>query len=425
MTRHQKMLSALISLFTLSQALILAPYASLPAKADGFPVIGTLHACRHPEALATDQQTHILYIACESPGQVVSFNPVAGKVLWRTPLGDAVTDLQEDARTHYVYAVYTIYHVRKASLVILNGTTGQVLLQQETGAGENSVASDSQRQQVFVAAEDEDTLYTFTLTSSKTQEKLTAHVTQAKLAIHPGGLGINSHLGRLYIADKNAHTISVLDEAHATVVATIPVAAVPLGPLRVDEQSGRVFVVCSTGQELDVIDGHTNTVIAHAPVVPYPEGIAISTATSRIYIAGEGDNEAASHEQENGTTITVLDSQTYTALGTLEVGRAPDGVEIDAGLRRVYVATEDSDAVVEISDSVNLPLKSVTTYRQDVARLAVVWLQRASILTFSVMLATLLVSLLAALLPRRRGQESPQTPPAGASTHPEPHSLQP
>ena len=43
------------------------------AHAAGFPIIGTLHTEGHPEAMALDTQTHLLYIANENPGKYYSF----------------------------------------------------------------------------------------------------------------------------------------------------------------------------------------------------------------------------------------------------------------------------------------------------------------------------------------------------------------
>jgi len=48
------------------------------ATLDSFPIIGVLHAGKRPEALAVDQQSHMLYIGYESPAVVVGFDPISG-----------------------------------------------------------------------------------------------------------------------------------------------------------------------------------------------------------------------------------------------------------------------------------------------------------------------------------------------------------
>jgi len=93
-------------------------------------------------------------------------------------------------------------------------------------------------------------------------------------------------------------------------------------------------------------------------------------------------------------------------------------------LRRVYVALEDSDAVVEVSDSIDLPLKVDTTLRQAVAaRRAVFLLQQAAIITLVVMLLTVAWATLSALSPRWRARESPRIQQGDVSSRSEMHSL--
>ncbi len=212
--------------------------------------------------------------------------------------------------------------------------------------------------------------------------------------------------------------VTVYDEDSGRTLATIAVAATPVQPLRVDETRERVYVVCSGGQELDVIDEHRNTIMAHVPVSPYPEGVAFNTATGRIYVADEGNKEGNNSDTSTGTTITVIDGQSFDVLGTLQVGHAPDGVEADPSLRRVYVSTEDSDAVVEISDSMDIPLKSDMNFHQiTTIRTGIFLLQQATYITLFLMALTIVGATLGVLLPHWRGRGTPQTRPTDASSH--------
>jgi DNA-binding beta-propeller fold protein YncE len=391
---------------------------SQPVYADGFPIIGVLHAGARPEALALDTQTHMLYIADESPGVIVGFDPISGVVRWRTPVGDSATDVQVDSTTHRVYASASSFRARQNTLSVLDGATGGVVLTLPIASGDDGIALDAKRQRVYVAEPDNGTLGVFTFSSGWQSGPI--HITSLHLHIvpHPQGLGVNTSLGRLYVADGTS--VTVLDEDSGRILATVPVAGGPLHPLRVDEATGRVYIVCSTGKELDVLDGKANRIIARTPVAPDPEGVAFHTATGRIYVADEGNGHPV------GTTITALDGQTFDVLGTLSVGRSPDGVEADPALHRVYVAAEDSNAVVEISDTLNLPLTPQTTLRQSAAaHLAIGVLQWATFFTLIAMCLTIICATLGALLPRWRERGSPQTLPDSGPSRLEKHSLPP
>lgn len=396
---------------------LLLLYAS-PARADGgFPIIAVLHAGQRPEGIAVDTSTHMVYIAYEFPSLVVGFDPVRGNVRWKIPIGDSTTDVLVDSTNHHVYVTGISRSGRMGYLAVLDGANGKTLFSTDTAPGDDGLALDSKRQRVYVASSDFGTINIFSLRTSPTGN-ISASSSILKVGSHPQALGVNSRLGRLYIGDIASNTVTVIDEDSNHILATIPVAAVPVQPIRVDEASGHVYVVCSTGQELDVINGHTNKIIARVPVSPLPEGVAFNTATGHIYVADEGHNDTNLNGTNSGTTITAIDGHSFAVLGTLQVGRAPDGVEADPALRRIYVSAEDSDAVVEISDSLDLPLKNAPNFHQAAAiHQAISLLREAITITVILMLLTIVGATLGARSRRWRAPEIPQNPPGGASSH--------
>ena len=399
---------------------------SFPATtyADNFPFIGTLHAGNKPEALAVDSQTHMLYIAYESPGVIVGFDPLSGNVRWRTKLGDSATDVQVDSISHRVFAASTTYDNKQTTLSMLDGATGNIIFNSLIPFGDESLALDSNRQRVYVASGDGGIVNSFTFISGWQNGPVRVDKAQLHIGSHPQALGVNSHLGRLYVADGAKHQVTVIDEDSGNTIATILVGEVPLNPIRIDEATGRVYIVCSTSQELDVIDGNSNRVIAHPRVIAYPEGVAFDTATNRIYVGNEGDMENSSVQHNSGNSITVIDGHSLNVLGTLRVGLSPDGIMADPDLHRIYVSAEDSNAVVEISDSPNLAMFLTNTQNQLIAAgLATTLLQQATTITLFLMIVTFLMATLFALLRRWREQEIPQTRQEDVSSDLKKHSL--
>lgn len=400
-----------ISLF-ICIALSLLPLA-FPATgyADTFPFIGTLHAGQRPEGLAVDQQTHMLYINYEYPGTIVGFDAIQGSVRWRTALPDSTNDVQVDSSSHRVFASAIKFDNGAGTFAILDGANGHILYKAPAGANDSGIAFDAKLHRVYVSTSDSGSLFVFDVLKGWDAGPLQVHASRLYVGMRSAALGVNSQLGRLYVASsEGAGRVAVINEHTGKLIATIPVAQEPQHPIRVDEATGRVFLVCASGQELDVIDGKTNTVLARTPVAPDPEGIAMNTASGRIYVANEGK------EKTVGNTITVIDGQSFASLGTLQVGSSPDGIEADPGLHRVYISLETENAVLEMSDSTELPLKANLTTEIAMSRHAISLLQQASIITLVAMLLTLIGATLGALLPRWRGPGSPRTLPAGASS---------
>src|SRR5581483_9079992 len=312
---------------------------------------------------------------------------------------------------------------RQNDLFIIDGTNGHILSQLPTGSGAGSIALDARRQPAYVSDTGTNTIFVFTFLTGWQSGTIRTQVTQWHIGSHPLAMGVNSRLGRLYIADSAEHKVTVVDEDSGHTISSLEVADLPVAPLRVDETSGRVYLVCAQGQELDTIDGNTNTLIAHTPITPYPEGVAFNTATGRIYVANEGDPESRG-KQIPSDTITVIDRQSLDVLGTFRVGPTPDGVEADPALHRVYIALEDSGAVVELSDSTDIALKvDSTTGQVIVARQTLSVLRQATTVVLMAMLLTVVGATLLALLPRWRARGSPQTAQDAESARSEQHSL--
>ena len=402
---------ALLLLFFLLLSISMGP---MTAHADGFPIIAVLpDEGQNPEAIAVDTVTHMVYIAYENPSLIVGFDPVSGKVRWHAGIGNFASDVQVDSSTHRVYVASNNFPSQSdpaeqgiTVLAVLDGKTGKELYATSipvttNGLADNNITIDAKRQQVYMAGDEHGTVYVFNFSMAANGTISSTHSTLS-VGPHPVAVSVNSRMGRLYVADSAAHKVTVIDEDSGQQVATIQVCNDPVPPMRVDEATGRVYVVCSAGQALDVINGNTNKVIASVSVTPYPEGVAFNTATGRIYVADEGNQDSGTSNDNDGTTITVIDGQTFQVLGTLAVGRGPDGIEADPQLRRIYVATESSNAMVEVSDSVDLPLQSNTPQIQaDAIHQAIHFLQQATVATLILMLLTMVCAAMSVLAQHR------------------------
>jgi len=80
---------------------------------------------------------------------------------------------------------------------------------------------------------------------------------------------------------------------------------------------------------VSVIDLATNTVVATVPVGEYPQGVAVNPAGTAVYVANSDSNE-----------VTVIDTATH-ATTTIPVGDNPVGIAVHPNGRRIYVANCD------------------------------------------------------------------------------------
>jgi large repetitive protein len=90
-----------------------------------------------------------------------------------------------------------------------------------------------------------------------------------------------------YIANYNANTVSVVNTALNTIVATIPVGTNPHG-VAVSPNNQWVYVTNRGSNNVSVIDAATNTVFTTIPVMPNPFKLAFSPTGQYLYVSCEG-----------------------------------------------------------------------------------------------------------------------------------------
>lgn len=86
---------------------------------------------------------------------------------------------------------------------------------------------------------------------------------------------------------------------------------------------------------VSVIDLATNTVVATVPVGEYPQGVAVNPAGTAVYVANSDSNE-----------VTVIDTATRDTT-TIPAGEGPVGIAVHPDGTRIYVANVDDVSVID------------------------------------------------------------------------------
>jgi len=158
----------------------------------------------------------------------------------------------------------------------------------------------------------------------------------------PVALAVNSSTGRIYVANAESDSVSVIDGASSSVIATIPVGSTPHG-IAVDAAANRVYVANSGSNEVTVIDGGSNEVVAALSVGEEPWGLAADPNTGRVFVSNRGDG-----------TVSVIDGHHNLRIGTVSVGDLPTAVAVNGDTGRVYVVSSGSGQLGVIDGVSNL-----------------------------------------------------------------------
>ena len=142
-------------------------------------------------------------------------------------------------------------------------------------------------------------------------------------------MAVDSGRGVVYVANSSANTVSAINEATQTVVATIPVGNFPYA-VALDSSQGLVFVTNYSGGSVSVINEATNTVTATIAGVG-GHGIAVDPGRSRVYA-------------QSGSTIEVINESTNAIITTFTAPAWAGGVAVDPVSGAIYVAGDTGAA---------------------------------------------------------------------------------
>ncbi|WP_448609053.1 CHAT domain-containing protein [Geodermatophilus sp. URMC 60] len=157
---------------------------------------------------------------------------------------------------------------------------------------------------------------------------------------------------QLYVANREARTITVVDTGLDRVTGQIPV---PVGPPQFVTFSpdGRVAYLSLYDEETEdgafgVLDARTWRMIETIPLDGKPWSPAVTRDGDRVYVPVEGPN-----------TVVVIDAGAYEVLTEIPVPPLPHSIEFTLDGMRGYVANHTSNVVAVIDTTTDTVLREV------------------------------------------------------------------
>jgi YVTN family beta-propeller protein len=158
---------------------------------------------------------------------------------------------------------------------------------------------------------------------------------------------VNKVLNRIYVASRTG-VLHVLDGATDAEIATLNIGAQnptdPLAPhMVVNETTARVFIADFDNGTVTVVNGGTNSTVATISVGNGPTALALNELTNHIYVSNLTDK-----------TVSFIDGATAAVTATLPVPIRLRSLSVDPGILRVYGVndlTDENGGVVIIADA--------------------------------------------------------------------------
>jgi YVTN family beta-propeller protein len=195
------------------------------------------------------------------------------------------------------------------------------------------VAVNSTAKRLYVANYDSDTL---TVINSNTY----AVVKTVAGGDGPNGVAYNPKNNLIYIAARNTNKVRVLRASDYGLVTTIPVGLQPDG-IAVNATTNRIFVANYGSGTVSVINGATNTVIKTVSVGSQPAMVAVNPVTNKVFVSLHGAGRIA----VINSSFVVTQVDIYSA--------GPYGIAVDTQRNLVYVATIDTFRIAVVDGATN------------------------------------------------------------------------
>jgi len=243
-------------------------------------------------------------------------------------------DYQSFDRTH---GRLYIAHMNDDRLLVFDVKKNEVVANLEGFPNVHGVLAVAEINRVFASATGEHTLAIVDMDSLHT-------LARPGPIKYPDGIAYAPGAKRVFVSDEHGDADAVIDATTNTLVATIKLGG-GAGNTVYDPGSGRILVAVHQKNELVSIDPATARIISHHPVpgIESPHGIVLDVNAHLAFVAGEDNNKLAVFDLTNGRV-----------LATYPVGKDPDVLAFDPGLKMLYVSAESGDVRVFQEDGKSL-----------------------------------------------------------------------
>lgn len=222
---------------------------------------------------------------------------------------------------------HLLYLSRATHVAVMDTRTGSVVGEIGDTPGVHGIALATDLGRGFISAGKANQVVAFDLRSRQILARIEVGNKPDAILYDPG-------TQKVFAFNGHSHDVSVIDAAGDKVVATVALGGAP--EFARADGSGHIFVNLEDKNQLAAVDAHSLAVTAHWPLpgCDEPSGLAIDAQHHRSFsVCGN-------------SSMSILDTQTGRAVGTLPIGRGVDGAEFDAQSQNVFSANGEGTLTI-------------------------------------------------------------------------------
>lgn len=169
---------------------------------------------------------------------------------------------------------------------------------------------------------------------------------------YPAGVAVTPNGAFAYVANFNSNSVSVIDTTANAVTTTVTVGTNPLG-VAITPNGAFAYVTNYTSHDISVISTATNTVVATVATGSANWGVAITPSGTFAYVTNPGSNK-----------VSVINTAANTVVASVTVGCGPTAVAMTPNGAFAYVTNSCDSTVSVINTATNTVVAGVAVGSQ-------------------------------------------------------------
>jgi YVTN family beta-propeller protein len=275
--------------------------------------VKTVKVGTEPEAIAVNPITNSIYVANSGSGTVSVIDGATDTVTATVPVGDLPYVVAVDELTDKVYVSKTFSN----TTTVIDGKTNQTSIL-KAGVQADAIAWDPATNRIYMTSYEGGKV---TVVDGANEAVTTVDVDK-----HLWGIAADSVARRIYLTGSGSARLWAMNETTNT-VTSVATEEIPCA-VAIDPGAKRVYVANYGSNTITVIDAATETAIATVPVGEHPQAMALDSRTHRVYVANT-----------HSDTVSVIDGTLNRVVATVKTGKAPYAITLDRDTNKAYIAT--------------------------------------------------------------------------------------
>ena len=277
-----------------------------------------------PVALALDSAAARLYVVNAASGMVSVLDTNTVQEVAQLQTDTHPYTLALDATRHRLYVTNTFSN----ELTIIDGHTNQVT--RHPLGSKDALAIDEPHHRVYLSSyEDSDLLVL---------DEVSGVASKLPAAVHTWALAVDPDSGTLYAVIIGSNQVLIFPGGTGAPVH-IPTGSMP-DAIALDQAAHRVYIANRESSTITIVDTATQQTLATVPVGKHPQALVIDPVRHCLYSANTASN-----------TVSVIDEASNKLVATLPAGHAPYALALDAGTGTVYAADLGKPAFTQLPRS--------------------------------------------------------------------------